>query len=62
MLSRLLEHEFEARNINGAIASIDGPAIKHVMYANYTILFSKATKNDTTAISKFLDRYCQWFG
>jgi hypothetical protein len=43
-LSRLIEKQLSERRINGVKASIGGPAITHVMYADDIILFSKTNK------------------
>ena len=44
--------------IKGVKASIGGPAITHVMYADDIILFSKATRRDAAKINECLDKYC----
>ena len=53
--SRILNHEFCSNNINGVKASIGGPAITHVMYADDIVLFSKATRNDAANIIKCIE-------
>ena len=50
-LSRLLEKEFRHHNISGVKASVRGPAIMHVMYADEIILFSKACRRKATTIN-----------
>ena len=50
VLSRLLDHEVRTKNISGIKASSRGSTITHVMYADDTILFSKATSKDTTSM------------
>ena len=62
VLSRMIEQEFHHRNINGVKASINGPAITHVMYADDIVLFSKATRRDATAINECIIKYCNWSG
>lgn len=62
ILSRILDHEFCWKNINGVKASIGGPTITHVMYADDIILFSKATRNDAANIIKCIEKYCSWSG
>ncbi|XP_023926387.2 uncharacterized protein LOC112037802 [Quercus suber] len=59
VLSRMIEQE---PTIKGVKASIDGPAITHVMYADDIILFPKATRRDATKINECLDKYCSWLG
>ena len=60
ILSRILNHKFCSKKINGVKASIGGPAITHVMYANDIILFSKATRNDASNIAICVEKYCNW--
>uniref|UniRef100_A0A2N9GTN8 Reverse transcriptase domain-containing protein n=1 Tax=Fagus sylvatica TaxID=28930 RepID=A0A2N9GTN8_FAGSY len=61
-LSRLIEKQLSERRINGVKASIGGPAITHVMYADDIILFSKTNKKETTILNQCLDTYCTWSG
>ena len=44
VLSRILDQELFSKNISGIKASIRGPALTHIMYANDIVLFSKATR------------------
>lgn len=62
ILSRLLDQELRQKSISGIKTSKRGPVITHVMYADDIILFSKATRNDATTISRILDKYCLWSG
>ncbi|KAL0001790.1 hypothetical protein SO802_015571 [Lithocarpus litseifolius] len=62
VLSRMIEQEFQRKNINGVKASINGPAITHIMYDDDIVLFSKATRKDATAINEWIIKYCKWSG
>ena len=62
VLSRLIEKEFELKNINGVKASVCAPPITHVMYADDILLFSKATRSNATAIISCIRKYCLWSG
>lgn len=62
MLSRILDYELAQNNISGIKASIRGPSISHVMYADDIILFSKASKKEATNMIKCVDKYCRWSG
>ena len=55
VLSRVIDQE---PAIKGVKASIGGPAITHVMYADDIILLSKATRRDAAKINECLDKYC----
>lgn len=58
----MLDRELVVGNISGAKASARSSALKHVMYANDIVLFSKATRNDARILSNCLDKYCIWYG
>ena len=58
----MLDKELCSSNINGVKASVRGPVVTHVMYADDIVLFSKATKKDAEILAKFLDKYCEWSG
>ena len=60
VLSRLLNREFHLKKISGVKASLNGPAITHVMYADDIVLFSKAIRMEAKAINECLDMYCKW--
>lgn len=62
VLSRLLNRELSSGNICGAKASANGPALTHVMYADDTVLFSKATRYDAGILAQCLDKYYNWSG
>ena len=62
MLSRLIEKEFELKNIIGVKASVCAPPITHVMYMDDIFLFSKATRSNVTAIMSCIWKYCLWSG
>ena len=62
VLSRLLDWEFHLKKINGVKASLNGPAITHVMYTNDVVLLFKATRMEAKAISECLDMYYKWSG
>ena len=62
VLSRILDYELAQNNISGIKASIRGPSISHVMYADDIILFSKASKKEATNFIKCVDKYCRWSG
>ena len=36
--------------------------ITHMMYVDDIILFSKATRKNTSAIMNYIDKYCMWSG
>lgn len=59
-MSRLLEKEFGLKNISGFKASVCAPPITHVMYAEDIVLFSKATRSNTTAIINCIQKYYNW--
>ncbi|KAK9988117.1 hypothetical protein SO802_028356 [Lithocarpus litseifolius] len=59
VLPRMIKQE---PAIKGVKASISGPAITHIMYADDIILFSKATRRDAAKINECLDKYCSWSG
>lgn len=44
----------------GVKASIGGPEISHVMYANDTVLFSWATRIDAEKINDCIEKYYNW--
>lgn len=52
----MLEHEIASKNIKGVKASIGGPEISHVMYADDIVLFSKATRIDARSTAIGLDK------
>lgn len=56
----MLDHEFHSKNINGVQASIGGPAITHVIYADDIVLFSKVTCSDAANLIKSINKYCSW--
>jgi len=58
VLSRMIDNTA----IKGIKASINGPAITHVMYADDIILFSKATRRDAARLNACLQKYCNWPG
>ena len=58
----LLEKEFRHHNIIGVKASVKGPAITHVIYADDVVLFSKACRKEATTINQCLETYCSWSG
>ena len=58
----MLDKELCFGNISGAKASVRGPVVTHVMYADDIILFSKATRNNAEILTKCLDMYCDWSG
>ena len=60
VLSRLIEKEFELKNISGDKASVCAPPITHVMYTDDILLFSKATRSNATAIMSCIRKYCLW--
>ena len=62
VMFRLLDREFHLKKISRVKASINGPAITHVMYADDIVLFSKATRMEAKAINECLDMYCKWSG
>ena len=62
VLSRLLDWEFHFKKISRVKASLNGPAITHVMYADDIVLFSKATRMEAKAINECLDMYYKWLG
>lgn len=50
----MLDRELVVGNISGAKASARSSALKHLIYANDIVLFSKATRNDAChSSSKF---------
>lgn len=54
----MLDRELVVGNISGAKASARSSALKHPIYANDIVLFSKATRNDAChSSSKF---YVLW--
>ena len=57
VLSRMLEFEFQQKKIKGVKASINEPAITHVMYTEDIILFSKASRREASALLDCLDKY-----
>lgn len=57
VLSRMIEHD---TTIKGVKESISGRSITHVMYAEDTVLFSKATRRDAAKINECLDKYYSW--
>lgn len=62
VLSRLLDREFDFKRISKVKASINGPAITHIMYTNNLILFSKSIRREATTIMECIDKYCNWLG
>lgn len=56
----MLEHEIASKNIKRVKASIGGPEICHVMYADDIVLFSKATRRDAAKINDCIEKYCNW--
>lgn len=56
----MLEHEIASKNIKRVKASIGGPKICHVMYADDIVLFSKATRRDAAKINDCIEKYCNW--
>nr|POE97450.1 pentatricopeptide repeat-containing protein [Quercus suber] len=52
----------QLKNINGVKASINGPAITHVLYTDDIILSSKATRRDAIALMDCLDKCSSWLG
>ena len=62
ILSRLLEKEFRHHNIIGVKASVGGPAITHVIYADDVVLFSKACRKEAATINQCLETYCSCLG
>ena len=62
IFSRLLEKEFRHHNISGVKASVGGPVITHVMYADDIVLFSKACRREAATINQCLETYCNWSG
>lgn len=62
VLSRMLDRELVAGNISSAKASVRGPALTHVMYADDIVIFSKATRNDARILSNCLNKDCIWSG
>ena len=60
--SRMLDRELNSGNISGTKASVRGPAITHVMYADDIVLFSKATRKDAETLANCLEKYCEWSG
>ena len=55
-----LEKEFRHHNIIGVKASVKGPAITHVIYADDVVLFSKACRKEAATINQCLETYCSW--
>ena len=62
ILLRLLEKEFRHHNISDVKASVGGPAIMRVMYADDIVLFSKACRKEAATINQCLETYCSWLG
>lgn len=60
VLSRMLVRKLMKGNINGAKASNRSPALIHIMYADYIVLFSKATRHDARTLSNCLEKYYDW--
>nr|POE60827.1 hypothetical protein CFP56_39839 [Quercus suber] len=62
VLSRMLDRELVAGDINGAKARTRSPTLTHVMYADDIVLFSKATRTNARILSNCLDKYYIWSG
>ena len=58
----MLDRELSLGNISGAKASVRGPALTHVMYADDIVLFSKATRKDAETLASCLEKYYEWSG
>ena len=44
VLSRLIDRNFERKNLSGAKMNVAGPAITHVMFVDNLMLFTKANR------------------
>ena len=58
VLLRMLERDMARKKISGVEASLGGPAIFHVMYADDIVLFSKASRKEATSLGECLEKYC----
>lgn len=62
VLSRLIKHELNLKNIKGIKSSISSPTNTHVMYVDDIVIFSKASNRDAANLVKVLDKYYEWSG
>lgn len=62
VLSRLIKHELNLKNIKGIKSSISSPTNTHVMYVDDIVIFSKASNRDVANLVKVLDKYYEWSG
>ena len=62
ILSRLLDREFMDGRLRGVKASLAGPTLTHIMYANDIVLFTRANQRDASTLNSCLEKYCEWSG
>jgi hypothetical protein len=60
VLSRLLFKEERLGNIRGMKITKSSPTIHHLLFANYLLIFGKATLLEANNIKSCLDKYCSW--
>lgn len=56
-LSRLIKQNIHNRNIHGFKASRSGPAISHFLFADDSLVFCKATEEESRNLSNILATY-----
>ena len=56
-MSRLIDKELVAGNINGVRMNIGGLAFTHVMYADDIILFTKANCREVKILDACIEKY-----
>lgn len=56
-LSRLIKQNIQEKKIHGFQASRSGPPISHLLFADDSLLFCKATEEEAINISKILKTY-----
>ncbi|KAM1127829.1 hypothetical protein ACFX13_038573 [Malus domestica] len=58
VLSLLIQNASELGYIDGILVSGQGPCLSHLIFADDTVIFLKATKTNCNNIVKLLDSYC----
>lgn len=60
LMSRMLAKANEDGLISGVKISCLSPKVKHLMYADDLVVYSKATLDEAIEISRCLQTYCSW--